>query len=1475
MKKACVLITIAAMAAACSAPHFDKKEYDSLKQAFINPPQSAKPMVWWHWMDGNITKDGLRKDIEWMHRSGIGGFHVFDAALETPQMVQKRLEYMSPEWKEAFAGAIALADSLGMEVAIASSPGWSSTGGPWVKPEDAMKKLTWSTRLLEGGRSIEVFLPEPFTVSSRFLNVPLPYEYNHHQDGPIPEWYYQDIAVYAVKLPDNFRTLQELGAIVTSSGGSFDVCTLTDGNLDNAGLLPAHPSGFAWLQYEFPEPQSFKAVTIVNRVARSGGHGVAASCIDSLQISDDGSTWRTLCGITQGAAQEQTEYIPEAKARFWRLKCPNPQASYHYGILRLPAAPATEVGEFNLLSHIPVNHFEEKAGFAYTCDLALYHSDPSAQASEVIDISANCKGGVLHWNAPEGRWMIYRFGTSLVGKKNHPASAEATGLEVDKLDKSAFGNYIRTYLDMYKEAARGLLGEHGIQYLLIDSYESGAQTWTPTLPEEFRARRGYDLLPWLPAIAGVVVESMDATERFLWDFRRTIGELFAENYDNVTRICRNEYGMRGGFFESHEHGRNCPADGISIKKTAAYPMSAMWIQSTLGGSRTRAFEGLADIRESASTAHIYGQKLVAAESLTAAGVDRQAYSYCPETLKPTADLELAAGVNRFVIHESAHQPLDDSIPGMGMYVYGQWFNRHECWAEQARPWIDYITRSCAMMQQGRYVADFLYYYGEDTNITAQFSRSSPDVPFGYSFDFAGPEVLLKEVKAENGRLVTRSGMQYRSLYVGGEGLPVSEEIRARIDAFRKAGVRVVEGGDIADAVSGIDEDLRLDDCSDLLFVHRSHPSAEIYWLDNRRGNGRSAKVSFRCSGRKPMLWDPEIGTMRELSYEFVDGRTVVPLEFNAWQAYFVVFAEPTSERSKQVHKPVLSAYSNLEGPWMLVFQPGRGAPDSILMPELELLDRHPNPGVKYFSGTVVYKNNFEFEKGEGRFELDLGKVYNIAEVKLNGTPLRTLWRAPFRVDITDVLRNGTNEIEIAVTNLWPNRLIGDEQSGVRQRITYTTWPFYKAGDPLLPSGLEGPVSILLYDVPADYSHFANPDFARRIADVPELTSQNMCPYDFVFSPSADTPAPAGYKPFYISHYGRHGSRSDSKSVEERAEKVKGILLRAAQSGALSAEGAALASELDEVIACTDSMYGRLTSRGRREHAAIAGRMCERFPEVFSGKGRKVDVISSEYPRCLVSMASFTNRLCEEYPDLEVSQDCGSRIQEIVMNHHDTLTRRRAKEIQDSLFSAATPDYGVMLRSLFTDPAVASELVKDPAAFARHIWYSARVAASFDLPPDLYKHLPLDVRYAFSEANRAYIYFLECNSLQYGHLRVASVENLATHFVETADDAISTGTCCANLRFGHDWPLLAISSRFGIEGVGERYDLDGVLKHFVATDYSPLAGNLQLVFYRSHKAADPVLVKVLLNEKERRINGIEPVSGPYYRWKDVRSKISCL
>src|SRR5437899_6384634 len=147
---------------ACSdLPVAAQQSDDSLLTGFQNPPDSAKPRVWWHWMNGNISQDGIKLDLEWMRRVGIAGFQNFDAALQTPQVVDKRLAYMTPEWKEAFRFAISTGDKLGMEMAIAGSPGWSETGGPWVPPSEGMKKYVWSETLLEGGKISKGKLAHP------------------------------------------------------------------------------------------------------------------------------------------------------------------------------------------------------------------------------------------------------------------------------------------------------------------------------------------------------------------------------------------------------------------------------------------------------------------------------------------------------------------------------------------------------------------------------------------------------------------------------------------------------------------------------------------------------------------------------------------------------------------------------------------------------------------------------------------------------------------------------------------------------------------------------------------------------------------------------------------------------------------------------------------------------------------------------------------------------------------------------------------------------------------------------------------------------------------------------------------------------------------------------------------------------------------------------------------------------------------
>ena len=248
----------------------------------------------------------------------------------------------------------------------------------------------------------------------------------------------------------------------------------------------------------------------------------------------------------------------------------------------------------------------------------------------------------------------------------------------------------------------------------------------------------------------------------------------------------------------------------------------------------------------------------------------------------------------------------------------------------------------------------------------------------------------------------------------------------------------------------------------ILYVHRKTTTEHIYWLDNRSANTNEAEISFRVSGAVPELWHPQTGKTESVSYQIKDGRTIIPLKFESWEAYFIIFKNKAIELSYK--KPVLDEQQvlTITSPWKVTFQEGRGAPQSATFDKLTSWSENTEGGIKYFSGTATYQNTFKMPmiaKGTG-YEIDLGEVKNIAEVFINGKNVGTAWKKPFKVKITEGLKVGDNTIEIKVTNLWVNRLIGDAQPDVKTKITFTTMPFYRGQEPLLPSGLMGPVVIL-------------------------------------------------------------------------------------------------------------------------------------------------------------------------------------------------------------------------------------------------------------------------------------------------------------------------------------------------------------------------------------------------------------------------------
>jgi hypothetical protein len=1074
---------------------------DPLMKGFEDPPVAARPLVWWHWMNGNITKEGIKLDLEWMHRIGLSGFQNFDGALATPIVVDKRLAYMTPEWQDAFKYATTLADQLGLEEGIASSPGWSESGGPWVPAKEAMKKYVWSEIRVEGGKPFTGALPHPPSNTGAFQNLPV------EDDGALMGGvfhsadFYADSAVVAYRVAASDVPFDSLHAKITSSA-AIDISLLSDGDLTKSTslALPSQSGEKAWIQYEFPEAQTIRAITIVaGRKIASFIHSDASSGM-VLEWSSDGKDYRNVIEIPRGGATEHTISFNPVTAKFFRVTF---------------ALPGTTVpiAELILLPGARVNRFEEKAAFKAMPDLygfatPEFTEQDAIRKTDVMDLTNKMRpDGTLDWTPPAGEWVVLRLGYSLLGIANHPASKEGTGLEVDKLNSQYVKNYMNGYLDSFKNVVgAGMMGKRGIRNVVSDSWEAGVQNWTDNMIVEFTKRRGYDPHPWLPVLAGYVVESARASDQFLWDFRKTIADLTADEHYGQMEASLKERGMVH-YGESQEDGRAFIADGMEVKKFDDVPMGAMWTRKP--GVNNVLYDYNADDRESASVAHIYGQNLAAAESMTDCDTST-AWAWSPTTLKPTADMEFLNGINRFAIHESAQQPFIDKVPGMTMGPCGQWFNRNETWADEAGPWITYLARSSYMLQQGHFAADLIYFYGEDSNLTAIYHSSAPEIPAGYNFDYVNADALIHVLKvAADGRITTPGGTVYRLLglapYSRHMSLPVLRAIHQLVmNGATVAGPKPLDDPSLADnqsefqtlvselfgdgggvhhvgkgtiyagftvaealAAKRVPPDFdytKSEPGANLQFIHRKLADGDIYFVDNRSDRQAQVKAIFRVDGRVPQLWRAETGKIAPVSYSIAEGRTTVSLNLEPWGSAFIVFRKPAGETSHTFPVMVETQLTTVDGPWELAFQPGRGAPSHVTFDKLISWPDSLDKGIKYFSGKGTYTTTIQaapnwFEKNATLW-IDLGYVKNLAVVTVNGKELGTVWHSPYRVDVTSALKPGANQISVKVINAWVNRLIGDQQPDATTKYTFITWKSYKADSPLLPSGLIGPVAIV-------------------------------------------------------------------------------------------------------------------------------------------------------------------------------------------------------------------------------------------------------------------------------------------------------------------------------------------------------------------------------------------------------------------------------
>ncbi len=732
-------------------------------------------------------------------------------------------------------------------------------------------------------------------------------------------------------------------------------------------------------------------------------------------------------------------------------------------------------------------------------EVAATPGEEDTHAGEVVDLTGKLGAdGVLRWDAPPGQWQIFRFGCT-IGDHSYVSTCSDgwNGYAIDVYDAGAFERYWDAVVEPLIADAGPLAGRT-LKYLHTDSWEVELANWTPTLAGEFQKRRGYDMKPWLPALAGRIVNSRDQSDRFLADYRKTLGDLAIDNH---FRLFRDKAHRRGLMIHPESGGpHSVPIDAQRCLGWDDVPMSEFWAWSWEHriGDENRFF-----VKQPASAAHTYGHKLVFAEGFTDIGPHWQESIW--SNLKPSFDKALCEGLNVLVWHAFVCSPQETGIPGQ-QYFAGTHLNPKVTWWGKSQAFFGYIDRCQALLQQGRPFADVLFYYGDHVPNFAQLKKSDPaKILPGYDYDVITEEALLARTSVRGGQIILPDGMSYSILVLPNRN-SISLPVLRKLKKLVAAGATVV--GPVPAEASGLHDypkcDATLKGLADDLyggrgiithqtarqvllarglepdfewttagettakpeidFIHRTVSGAEIYFVANRSSNAVALDCTFRVRGLAPELWDAVSGEHHFApAYAGKDGHTTLPLHFDPCGSMFVVFREAAAKHppASSANWPELAVVNELAGPWTVHFDPRWGGPESAPFDKLESWTTRAEPGVKYYSGAAVYRKTFNLPGLPARrIFIDLGGVRELAGVKVNGRSCGIVWTPPFRVDITAAVKAGHNSLEIEVVNFWPNRIIGDQSLPPNERFTRTNIRKLTKTTPLMESGLLGPVRLL-------------------------------------------------------------------------------------------------------------------------------------------------------------------------------------------------------------------------------------------------------------------------------------------------------------------------------------------------------------------------------------------------------------------------------
>lgn len=1052
-----------------SSPSFDLIEKD-----FKTPPDYIQTSVYWYWLSDNISKEGVVKDLQSMKQAGINRAFIGNIGLNDSWT--GKVKMFSEEWWDILHAALKTATELNIEIGIFNSPGWSQSGGPWIKPEEAMRYLS----------SSELHVKGPTKLAQKF-------------EKPIAN--FQDVKVIAFPTPKaNRLVLNSNIGTITSSPLMAGVAKICDGDI-KTGINFPESKEFV-INMESKTPIAVRSLTV-----QSTDNPIKAMA--SLQAKDDKGEFHSISEFQIDRSNPALNVgfqpyapvvvsFPAKTATTFRIVFRDFNPGSGLAEVTLAASPRIERYSEKILAKMfqsPLPYWQE-----YQWASQPEVNDPSTvvNGSKVIDISKNLsEDGTLVWNVPAGDWIILRTGMSPTGTVNSPASPEATGYEVDKMSKKHvekhFDAYIGEILKRIPVADRKCF-----KVVVEDSYETGGQNFTDNLLKEFKQGYGYDPVPYLPAYNGMVVNSERESDRFLWDMRRMVADKVAYDYVGGLRDVSHQHGLTT-WLECYGHW-GFPSEFLMYGGQSDEIGGEFWSEGDLGNIENRA---------ATSCGHIYGKTKISAESNTCAGSPFARY---PGVIKQRGDRFFAEGINNTLLHVYISQPYEDKNPGMNTW-FGNEFNRKNTWFSQMDVYTQYLKRTNFMLQQGLNVADVAYFIGEDA--PKMTGVTDPALPVGYQFDYMNAEVIEKYMTVKDGLLTLPHGTQYRILVLPkletmrpellakikqlvSEGAvvlgpapkispslqnqPVADqkiqemasELWGDVDGIkvesRKFGKgTILNGVDMKEAFEIINciPDCKLPQNNTIHYGHRTLGNSDIYFLSNQTGERQNFTPEFRIKGLQPELWEATTGYMRNLpAYAQKENSTAVPLQLEPYESVFVVFRKQIANASVnnvKTNYPDSKLLTDLKGPWIVNFSAlQRGPEQPVIFDTLQDWTISKDDRIKYYSGTAFYncKFNLKSKPADEHVFIDLGNFTAMAKVTLNGNYVGGLWALPYRLDITSFVNEGENELKIEVVNTWVNRLIGDSKLPQEQRMTWCPFNPYKTDSQLQPSGLFGPVKVI-------------------------------------------------------------------------------------------------------------------------------------------------------------------------------------------------------------------------------------------------------------------------------------------------------------------------------------------------------------------------------------------------------------------------------